>query len=179
MATYTADTFVGPPLRGDANEAGVIEFVGGLKYPAGVAPVTGDVLKLFRVPAGSYIDLVQLYHASWGTTVPGKIGLATQDDDAVATAHAFETSRVLPYTYLADAADSAATGVDRTVKFATDLAVTTATDTFQITLGTVSTGTAASELKFRVRLVQFPVGQAYTKTYTWNSTAAGAGVATS
>lgn len=171
MATYYSDVYLGAAPRADNSENAIVSLVGSLTYPAGVAPATGDVLKFVRLPANCYVTKFRLFYASWGTTVPVKIGAATTDDDCVATALALETSvATTGKHYRNDGTDGTSTN---TVAFATDLPVLAAAQDFQGTLGTVTAGTAASTLTFAIEYIHLAAPTAGTVAYTWNGTAAG------
>ena len=166
MATYYSDVYVGPPARGVDTKGGVVHVVGKLTLPGGVAPVTGDVLKLARLPANCYITSFRVFHASWGTTVPCKIGTATDDDDCVIAAHPLQTAcNTTGKTFRND--ETAGTSTN-TAAFATDSVVTTAAQDFQATLGSVTSGTAASALTFQLEYINLGVPQAGTVAFDYN-----------
>lgn len=175
MATYYSNVYIGPTSKADDSEGTVINLVGKLTYPAGVAPATGDVLKFARLPANCYVTKVRLFYPSWGTTVPVKIGTSTTDDDAVVAALALQTSvATTGKTYLNDETGGTSTN---SAAFATDLPVLTAAEDFQGTLGSVTAGTAGSAITFQIEYIHLAAPTAGTVAYNWNSTSSGRGVA--
>lgn len=166
MATYYSDVYRGPTVRGDDSHSGVVNIVGKLTYPAGIAPITGDVLKLVRLPANAYITQFRIFHGDWGTTVPCKIGTSTDDDDCIVAAHPLETSvATTGKTFRND--ETAGTSTN-TAAFATDSVVTTAAQDLQATLGSVTAGTAGSSLTFQLQFIDLNVPEAGTVAYDWN-----------
>ena len=168
MATYNSNIYRGPQTRGVDTQTSVVQLVGKLKLPSGVAPLTGDVLKLARIPEGVYITKFRIWNSDWGSFVPGKIGLATQDDDAIHATYAFGTSALTTGKTFRN--DETAGTSDNTAAFATDLAVvsTSGGDDLQVTLGTVSTGTAGAYLTFQCEYINLNNPDAGTIVYDWN-----------
>lgn len=169
MATYYSDVYVGPPARGVDTKGGVVQVVGKLTLPAGVAPVTGDVLKLARLPANCYITTFRIWNSDWGSSVPCKIGTATDDDDCVHATYALGTSALTTGKTFRNDEDLSQASVSstNTAGFATDSVVTTAEQDFQATLGTVSGGTAASYLTFHLEYINLGIPQAGTVAFTY------------
>lgn len=168
MATYYSNIYRGPQARGVDTQTSVIQLVGKLKLPSGVAPLTGDVLKLARIPEGVYITKFRIWNSDWGSSAPGKIGLATQDDDAIHATYAFGTAALTAGKTFRN--DETAGTSDNTAAFATDLAVvsTSGGDDLQVTLGTVSTGTAGAYLTFQCEYINLNNPDAGTIVYDWN-----------
>jgi hypothetical protein len=168
MATYYSNIYRGPQTRGVDTQTSVVQLVGKLKLPSGVAPLTGDVLKLARIPEGVYITKFRIWNSDWGSSAPGKIGLATQDDDAIHATYAFGTSALTAGKTFRN--DETAGTSDNTAAFATDLAVvsTSGGDDLQVTLGTVSTGTAGAYLTFQCEYINLNNPDAGTIVYDWN-----------
>ena len=168
MATYYSSAYRGAQAVATEPSEGVVNVVGKLTLPAGKAPATGDVLKLARIPQGVYITMFRIFNSDWGTSVPCKIGLATQDDDAIHATYALGTSTLTTGATIRN--DETAGTSTNTTAFATDLAVvsTSGGDDLQATLGTVSIGTAASYLTFHVQYVDLNCPDAGTVAYDWN-----------
>ena len=174
MATYYADTYLGPNAFSQEPHHGHRVIVGKVVIPAGTAPATGDVLKLARIGSGAFFRKIYIWNSDWGTTVPvSKLGLATQDDDAIvenstntlALGNAHATT---PVIFVNDDATSA--GAVAATTFVTALTGTSAADTLQITLGTVSGGTSAGEktLTFAAEIIDFGSARSGDLAYTYN-----------
>lgn len=174
MATYYADTYLGPNAFTQEPHCGARTIVGKVTIPLATAPATGDVLKLFRVGSGTFIRKVYLWNNDWGTTVPiAKLGLASLDDDAIienstntfalGTAHATE-----PVVYVQDGATSAGTIAE--TKFVAKLVATTSDDTFQVTLGSTSGGdtTAEKYLIFAVDIIDISGARSGDVAFNYN-----------
>lgn len=166
MATYYSNIYRGAAARATDPSSGVVNLVGKLTLPAGVAPATGDVLKLARLPANAYLTMFRIWNSDWGSDVPCKIGTATDDDDCVQATYALGTAALTAgKTFRND--ETAGTSTN-TAAFATDAVVTTAAQDFQATLGTVTSGTAASYLTFHLQYVDLNTPDAGTVAYDWN-----------
>ena len=190
MATYYSNIFQGPPIRNSSvagsGQNGFVTVVGKVLIPLSVAPATADVLKLFTKPANSTLLRMAFINNSWGTTVPIKVGDAT-DDDAVVAALALETARGLttvPAIRVNDGftADTAFTGSGMLTAFQADMPPRATAEVVQAVLGTttaVAATTAGSEfyLTFVAELLIHSDAQSGNIVYTWNGNSSGIGTA--
>ena len=169
MATYYADVFQGPNPFMQNPSGGVISVLGKVVIPAGTAVATGDVLKLLKLPAGCYPIKVRQWNNAWGTAVPGTFGFATAGAGYISADVDLDTARATtPKTYINEGTADA--GGNAETAFATNTGALAAVDTLQVTVGTVTSGTAAGEkyLTFFFEFIDLNSAKAANPGYTYN-----------
>ena len=194
MATYYSNIYHGAKVRTacEAGEGGFIQIRGRVEVPVGKAPVTGDVLKLFILPANCYLFRIALSNNDWGTDVPiNDLGNETDADGiidsdaggvgavALGTARGYGTAAPLIRVNDSFTADTVWTASASISAFAAATFPPSASDEdISATLGTVTGGsTSGCWLSFAAEIY---VPDARTTfgggtQYTWNGTSAGLG----
>jgi len=171
MATYYSDLYGGPnPFVACPSTNGLITVVGRVEIPAGTAVATGDVIKLLRVPAGTYGVRARYWNNAWGTDVPGIFGFTTADNDCITADVVLETARAtVPRVLVHEDATSA--GAVAGTTWATACGALAANDDLAIVIGTVDAGTAAGVkyLTFTFDFVDTASARALNVDYTYNA----------
>lgn len=189
MATYYSNIYHGAKVRNacETSEGGFVQIRGRLEIPVGKAPATGDILKLFILPADCYLFRIAFSNNDWGTTVPLDTlgnettagGIIGSTDLALGTARGYGTAA--PYMYVNDSftADTVWTASASIQSFAAATFPPSASDEDIVgVLGSVTAGsTSGCWLSFAAEIY---VPDARTTfgggtQYTWNGTSSGLG----
>lgn len=188
MATYYSPLYHSPAVRTacETSEGGFVQIRGRVEVPVGVAPATGDILKLFILPANAYLFRIAFSNNDWGGTVPldtlgnetTATGIIGATDLALGTARGYGTAAPIIYINDSFTADNAWTASASIYAFNSTSFPPSASDEDIVgVLGSVTAGsTSGCWLGFSAE-IYVPDVRAVTasKTYTWNGLSAGQG----
>lgn len=88
MATYSSIDLISKPLHGSAY-GNAVNFDGSITTT--VAPVTGDIYRIAKVPAGTRVTDVTVTNTDLGTTAPGTLQFQPVDGSAATNFGAVDT----------------------------------------------------------------------------------------
>lgn len=179
--TYYSTLYTAQNYRSESSSGeGFVSIAGKVVVPSGTSIATGDILKLFWVPAGATLLRLAIANNVWGTTCPIDILGDATDPNAIAdtdidftAAHGVTT---VPLQYVNDFSTTGGL-----TSFAADMPPRTAAECVTAVFGTVS-GAVSSGIKYLTFAAELfiPTSESVVTdntVYTWNGEASGAGVA--